>query len=256
VVGKLRQLDVGVIDAASGEAKVHALVEVQKRKAKVGLEDFGSWIYKRDTLQARELVIVSEMGFTKPVIAHVKKLHPNTVRLGILHGAETGFIERINSTCLGMVRVLDLWWFASIFVQYADADEIETLDLKDLDTEASIFGTASPMSLIRHCEMVVGAFPAGWRNLNIETASELSYRSRPLKRILITAEKQRRIWEPRTQYYGYDEVHPNPMQKGIAIVSAFRLDASRYGKMKLVISPDLDNANGGNARLAGQFEFT
>lgn len=48
----------------------------------MGISDFGSWIYKRDTLKARELVIVSEKGFTKSVIDHVKKLYADTVRLG------------------------------------------------------------------------------------------------------------------------------------------------------------------------------
>ena len=113
VVGKLRQLDVGVIDAASGEKKVKAFVEVQKRKSSVGITDFGNWIYKRDTLKARELVVVSENGFTRSVVDHVKKLHPDTVRLGTLHEVETGFIERVNSTLIGITRIIDQWWFAS-----------------------------------------------------------------------------------------------------------------------------------------------
>jgi hypothetical protein len=45
VVGKLRQLDVGIIDQAS--KRVKSFVEVQKRKKKVGIEDLGSWDYKR-----------------------------------------------------------------------------------------------------------------------------------------------------------------------------------------------------------------
>ncbi len=47
VVGKLRRLDVGVIDPTAGEQRVIALVEVQKRKTKVALDHFGDWIYKR-----------------------------------------------------------------------------------------------------------------------------------------------------------------------------------------------------------------
>ena len=107
IVGQLRQLDVGVIDEGSGEQRVHALVEVQKRKAKVGLDDLGNWIYKRNTLQAKELVAVSEKGFSRPVLEHARKLHSDNLRLGILHETEAGFIERINSTCLGLVRVFD-----------------------------------------------------------------------------------------------------------------------------------------------------
>jgi hypothetical protein len=257
VVGQLRQLDVGVIDTRSGEQRVHALVEVQKRKAKVGLDDLGNWIYKRDTLQAKELVAVSERGFSRPVIEHAKKLHSDGLRLGTLHETETGFIKRINSTCLGVVRVLEVWWFASIFVQYADVDEIKNLGLHGLDTDAKVFGAASPMDLIRHTESQHGSIPAGSMHACTVDVSEagLSYEGRPLKRILITAEKQRRIWEPVTHFYAYEEVHPNCGQRGIAIVSTFRVDVSRTGKLTLVISPDPEKTTGNYAKVAGQFEF-
>jgi hypothetical protein len=139
VVGVLRQLDVGVIDERANDKKVIAFVEVQKRKALVGMKDFGDWIYKQQTLRARELVIVSEEGFTQSVLKHVRKLHPERVRLGRLHEVETGFIERVNSTCLGIKRALTLWWIASIFVQYADADEIVHVNSADLDLEEQLW---------------------------------------------------------------------------------------------------------------------
>jgi hypothetical protein len=255
VVGQLRQLDVGVID--NSNKQVHSLVEVQKRKAKVGIEDFGNWVYKRDTLNAKELVVVSEMGFSNGVIEHVKKLHPNRVRLGRLHHADTGFIERINSTCLGITRVWDLWWIASIFVQYQDADEIEFVTLNGLDTEAKIFGAASPMDLVRHMEKSKGNQPASIMHsfiFDVTGPPPLSFNGRPLKRVLITTEKQQRIWEPVTRFYAYDEIHPTKFQKGIAIISTFRVDASRKGALKMVIVPD-DEGVGGDARIAGQFEF-
>ncbi len=258
VVGELRQLDVGVIDTSAGEQRVHALVEVQKRKAKVGLNDLGGWIYKRNTLQAQELVAVSEKGFSAPVLQHVKKLHPDNVRLGTLHETETGFIERINSTCLGMARIYDLFWFASIFVQFADADEIKNIQLQGLDTESNVFGSASPMDLIREMEAQHGSIPAGTMHactVNVSEETPLSYEGRPIKRILITSEKQRRIWEPVTHFYAYDEVHPNRGQRGIAIVSTFRVDESKTGKLTLVISPDPQKTTGNYARIAGQFEF-
>ena len=168
VVGVLRQFDVGVIDTASGEKNVLALVEVQKRKARVGIEDLGSWIYKQQTLKAKELVAVSEHGFTRSVIIHVQKLHAENVRLGKLHEVETGFIEQINSTCLGVTRRFDNWWFASIFVQYSDRDEIAVVPTSSLDVEAPLLGSISPMGLIRVVEAQKGLLPSGWNNLVIE----------------------------------------------------------------------------------------
>ena len=201
VVGVMRQLDVGVIDERAGEKRVVSLVEVQKRKARVGLEDLGSWIYKQRTLGARELVVVSERGFTRPALAHVRQLHADRVRLGKLHEVETGFIERINTTLLGITRIFDLWWFASIFIQYADADEIARVDTNGLDLEVPIFGDASVMGLIRHGEAAVGQVPPGQMHaLIVEVDRRLSYSGRPLKRVLITAEKQGRIWDSQRRF--------------------------------------------------------
>jgi len=257
IIGVSRQLDVGIIDDSSGERHVRAFVEVQKRKAKVGVEDLGAWIYKRDTLKAAELVVVSERGFAASVLKHVKALHNDTVRLGTLHQTEAGLLERFNSTCFGMVRVNDLFWFASILVQFSDADEIKAVNLQGLDTEANIFGTASPMGLIRYNEVQFGSQPAGAMHTVIcdTTGAALSYEERPLKRIIIISEKQRRIWEPKTLFYTYDEVHPSTGQRGIAIVSTFRVDEVRTGKLTLVISPDPERITGNYARIAGQFEF-
>src|SRR5262249_12194196 len=160
VVGKLRQLDVGIIDQTS--KRVQSFVEVQKRKKKVGIEDFGSWDYKRNTLNADEMTIISETGFTSTVIDHVKALHADTVRLGLIHRVETSLIERFNSTCLGTVQVFDLWWFAAIVLQYADKDEIGIVPLETItDLETKIFGAASPMDLIRKLEAEQGDIPPG-----------------------------------------------------------------------------------------------
>jgi hypothetical protein len=257
VVGVMRQLDVGVIDESSGERRVHAIVEVQKRKSKVGVEDLGSWIYKRDTLKASELVAVSERGFAASVLKHVKSLHGDTVRLGTLHEIETGLIERFNSRCLGIVRIYDQFGFASIFVQFGDVDEIKPIDLQGLDYEANIFGATSPMGIIRQIEAQSGSLPTGsMLALNCDmTGTAHQYDGRPLKRILITCEKQRRIWEPTTRFYTYDEVHPSPGQRGIAVISTFRVDETRTGKLTLVVSPDPEKVTGNYARIAGQFEF-
>src|SRR5262245_23537698 len=53
IVGVLRQLDVGIIE--KGHKAVSAFVEIQKRAGKVGMKDFGNWIYKMQTLAAKEL---------------------------------------------------------------------------------------------------------------------------------------------------------------------------------------------------------
>jgi hypothetical protein len=255
IVGVLRQLDVGVIDADSGQNRVKAFVEVQKRKTKVNLKDFGNWVYKRNTLQADELIVVSEEGFTKPVLTHAKK---ENVRLGMLHETESVFIADINSTLLGTTRVWDKWWFASIFVQYEGADEIAAVDFQKIPTmEENIFGEASPIGLIERLVERHRNIPPGNMNIYIITCDDkLSYSGRPIKRVIITAEKQRRIWEPRTQFFAYDEVYPNRLQRGIAVISEFKWDDARVGRLTLVISPDTSHISGRGAHIAGQFELS
>lgn len=257
VVGKLRQLDVGVIDPIAGERRVKALVEVQKRKRKVDVGEFGSWIYKRDTLQASELVIVSEQGFTKAVVSHAKNLHSDRVRLGQLYEVETGWIEASGSTLLGITRMLDVWWFASIFVRYTDTNDVGYVRLETVpDTEEKIFGPASPMDLIRHAEKELGDQPSGRMNALCINAPGLSYENRPIDWVMITAEKQRRIWDAATRFYSYKEVFPKNTQRGIAVISEFRVDASRSGALTLVIVPDPNVSAGNYANIAGQLEFS
>ena len=88
------------------------------------------------------------------------------------------------------------------------------------------------------------------------TDSGLSYEGRPVHRIIITSEKQRRTWEPVSRFYTYDEIHPKPGQRGIAMISTFRVDDKRNGRLTLVITPDPEQTTGNYARIAGQFEFT
>ncbi len=257
VVGVLRQLDVGMIDQTLGFTQVKSFVEVQKRKKKVGIEDFGSWDYKRRTFNANEITIISEVGFSAPVLAHVKSLHSDTVRLGLLHSVETAFIERFNSTCLGLIRVWDQWWFVSIVVQYADDKEIAIVPLP-ADAEAKIFGPVSSMDLIRQAENI-GITPPGLMktfNFDVTQSPLLSYSERPLSRVVIVAEKQRRIWQPKTQFFAYDSVYPSRGQQGVAIISEFTFDLDRKGTLSVVIVPDPENVSGNEIKIVGQFEFS
>jgi hypothetical protein len=108
IVGILRQLDVGVIDNVNGHRRVISFVEVQKRRKKVTIQNLGDWDYKRRTLGASEMTIVSEADFARSVIKHVKTFHQYTIQLGLLHATETGLIERFNVTFLGIERTMDV----------------------------------------------------------------------------------------------------------------------------------------------------
>jgi hypothetical protein len=258
VVGRFRQLDVGVIDNSTGSKYVKSFVEVQKRKAKVGLPNLGDWDYKRRTLGASEMTIISEVGFTASVIAHVKKLHPDTINLGMLYPVSTGLIEKFNSTCLGVTRIYDTWWFASNVIQYQEDGELDLvpLDISD-DQETKIFGPASLMDLVRSADIQLGGIVPGEMKTLIVNCPEssLTYKGRYLKRVVIVVEKHRKIWEPRTRFFAYSSVYPTKGHRGIAIISDFKIDPGRTGKLILVVIADPDNLSGNHARVAGQFEI-
>lgn len=72
---------------------------------------------------------------------------------------------------------------------------------------------------------------------------------------MMTAEKQKRIWDPKAHFFTYEEVYPNRLQRGTAVISDFRVDDAREGRLTLVISLDPNNVSGMNAQLAGQIKF-
>jgi hypothetical protein len=206
------------------------------------------------------MTIVSEAEFTASVIDHVKKLHPDTTTLGLLHPTETGLIERFNTTFLGIERVLDLWRFASIIVQYADDGELDIVPLETISShEDKIFGPASPMDLVRWAEAQDGHLSAAgiMRTLSFSCSQSQqgTYRNRVLRKIIIVAEKQRRIWKPKTRFFAYSGVYPVKGQRGIAAISTFRVDNDKSGTLTVVFLPDPENKSGGMVKVAGQFEF-
>jgi hypothetical protein len=108
IVGVLRQLDVGIIE--KGQKAVSAFVEIQKRAGKVGMQDFGNWIYKMQTLAAKELVALSEAGFTQPVVKHVRQLHANSVKLARIYQLADGKIEKPNTEFMGFLGAIENKW--------------------------------------------------------------------------------------------------------------------------------------------------
>jgi hypothetical protein len=258
IVGIYRQLDVGIIDDSKGERRVKSFVEVQKRKKRVGLPNLGDWEYKRKTLGASEMTIISEAGFANSVIAHVNSLHPNTIKLGKLHPVETGLIERFDTTCLGITRTWDNYWIRTVLVQFADDYRIEHLSYDwDANPETKAFGTASVMDLVRNVESQRGNLPPGMHSIIINCNSiNLNYKESKLQCVIIILEKVRKIWEPLTRFFAYSGVYPATGQQGLAIISDFKVDHLKTGKLILVVLPDLENLSGNHAMIAGQLEIS
>lgn len=72
--GTLRQCDVVVRFGSPPRQTLAAIVEVQDRDSKVGIQDFEAWCRKREKLGAQRLICVSCEGFTQEVVADASKL--------------------------------------------------------------------------------------------------------------------------------------------------------------------------------------
>src|SRR6516162_1339292 len=93
-------IDIGsAVQLQPGQTEQHGQGCDREDEPKAGRAVLASMMRHGDAL---ELVAVSEEGFTASVLKHAREIHKSTVRLGLLHEVETGFLERVNSTILGV----------------------------------------------------------------------------------------------------------------------------------------------------------
>ncbi|MDX1963362.1 MAG: hypothetical protein SFX18_09430 [Pirellulales bacterium] len=246
-VGVLRQLDVGIIE--KGKRSVRAFVEIQKRAVKVGIEDFGNWIYKMQTLKAKELIALSEAGFTQPVFKHVKELHPRSVRLARIYQVEDGRIENPLTEFMGVLGAVEnKWGFAAVFYQ-TDKNEVSSMSISPED---KVFDhpsgpSLSLMDFIRH-------FKVDWENsqfhaLTCDLEEGFSWRGNVLRRLMLCVEYRRKISKAKNIFYAYEEEYPVKHRRGICVVSDFMIGDNR-AIMEIVAVPTQDDV-----LLSGQVSF-
>lgn len=250
IAGVLRQLDVGIIE--KGGTAVSSFVEIQKRAGKVGMKDFGGWVYKMQTLRAKELVALSEAGFTQPVFKHVKQLHPNSVRLGRIYEIADGQIEKPRAQFMGLGGVLEnRWGFAAVFYQ-TEEDEVSSMTIGDLDEKIfdPIGGTVrlSLMDVIRHLDQrkEVDWQSSQFHALTVHLQPAWSWEGRTLKRLMLCVECQRRITNATNRFFAYDEEYPAKNRRGLCVIASFQLEG-KPATAELVAIPTEDDV-----RLSGQ----
>jgi hypothetical protein len=149
--GQLRQFDV-VVEAGQRERRILTVVEVQKRKKRVGVPSVEAWWAKAESVGAHQLVCVSEAGFSSTVIREVQAKHGPRVRLVQLRDLERAnwpinFVSgQVEVTCLqtslqaGKTAVLDI----------PDISPVRTLP--NVSFDALLFhrdGTREALSLAR-----------------------------------------------------------------------------------------------------------
>lgn len=239
-VGVQRQMDVGIFEP--GQTNVRAFVEVQRRASKVGIEDFGGWIYKMQTIGAQELVVLSAAGFAESVLEHVAQKFSKTVRLAQLHEIVDGRIDRLNTQFVGPIKVNNVFGFPGVFYQTVD-DEISSI--QPLDANARLFFSPeandhlSIVQLVSQPEIDLGT--AQYYNLTLKLPlGGLIFQGKTLKRLMICMQVQRKVDQVSNRFFAYDEVYPTEGRRGICVVSEFELAGSPVSLQVVAVPTERD----------------
>lgn len=251
IVGVLRQLDIGIVE--KGQRAVSGFVEVQKRSAKVGMKDFGDWIYKMQTLAAKELVALSEAGFTQPVFKHVKQLHPNSVKLARIHRIADGKIEAPATEFGGFLGAIEnKWGFLAVFCQ-TDDDEIVVMSLGNVNEKVFYESEGSPRISLMDLILQQGKDTA-WRDNQFHTVvincgGRLSWEGKVLRRLMMCVEYRRKVSQATNRFFAYDEEYPIKGRRGLCVVSDFQLEG-KPATAQFVAIP-----TGDDVELSGQISI-
>jgi hypothetical protein len=186
------------------------------------MKDFGDWIYKMQTLPAKELVALSEAGFTRGVLKHVKTLYPDSVKLARIHQIPDGRIEKLNTEFMGVVQHIESrWGFAAVFCQ-TDKDEILSMPLGNVDEKILDQPNGPRLSLM---DIIRNLNYTNWVNsqfhplvINLE-GSKWGWQGKTIKRLMICVEYRREITKVDNRFFAYDEEFPTMNRRGICVVS-------------------------------------
>jgi hypothetical protein len=237
--GEPRQLDVAIFVA--GEEGLHGFAEVQKRKSKVGLKDFGDWIYKMQTLGASELVALSEAGFARTVRKHVEELHAGRVRLARIYEIPDGAIEELGTRFIGIHGLENLWRFPGVFYQTVD-DEISAIAGNPVDVHAKSFTHVASGARLSLMDVVLSAgirptaLAGDYYNATIDLGGELLWGDKRLKRLMACIEIKPRIQKTPNRFFAYAEEFPIPGRRGICCVAELMIDG-KPATMRVVAVP-------------------
>jgi len=239
IVGVLRQLDVGIIE--KGQKAVSAFVEIQKRAGKVGMKDFGDWVYKMQTLAAKELMALSEAGFTRPVFKHVKQLHAKSVKLARIYQIPDGKIEKPFTQFMGVLgQIENKWGLAAVFYQ-TDKDEISAMPLGNVEEKVFDQPRGDPrvslMDIIRGIKKDVAWQNSQFHALTINLEGRLSWQGDTLKRLMICVEYRRKVANVANRFFAYDEEYPMKHRRGLCVVANLTLDGKPASNGRICCHP-------------------
>jgi hypothetical protein len=254
-VGRLRQLDIGIIDK---ETKgVRGLVEIQKRTRKVGLHDFGGWMYKLKSIKgAKTLTALSEVGFASSVVAHAKKKYPKAVRLARIYPVDK---ENAGPGFTGLTTSDMEWDVTAVFYQDVDGDvsfitpNYEEPKLEEASGESGDWRPVSILQILTGCyeqgQIQVNVGNSNAVMLNIDGPTKVRFHGNLLRRLMIGTRVSHRVVQRSVKIFAYDEVFPAVARRGVCMVADLVV-ANRLSTLQLVSIP-----HGQDVRFYGQLQF-
>ena len=254
ITGARRQLDVEILTGA-GARQTRSIVEVQKRKQKVGINDYEGWIEKKRKLNAALLIGVSEQGFTDEALKAAQHSNPYDVKLGLLQIVDARDVHpHFKSQFDGLIEVNGLTTYLSDFSLHTTDGRVVEVGSRLFDKP--LFGSTTLQDLVN--QALLGQWqPFEEKVLQITLPDQPTLKhesladSPKIETVTVKAKYEVSIREPAVEYYLYKQIFPNEEIIGAcAIVENIRAN-NIAGSLAMIMLPD---PKGGND--LGYFEFT
>jgi len=246
ITGTLRQLDVEIL-AGLGHRQTRHIVEVQKRKGKVGIATFEGWLDKKRKLNAALLICVCEKGFSKDVIAAAKHEHPLDVKLGLLQKVKAEDVHpHFKSQIMGFTEVDTKTTYLSDFKLITTEDHV--IELSSGAFSVPVFDGRSLHDVVsggirqgvvpfeRERELVINL-----SDIPVFRHPDLTEtpRIRQVKvRVTVTREASREV---PVEYYLYKQIFPEEDVIGACVLAANIRANNIRGNLAIILLPRPDD---------------
>jgi hypothetical protein len=254
ITGARRQLDVEIL-TGTGNRQTRSIVEVQKRKQKVGINDYEAWIEKKRKLNAALLIGVSEQGFTDEALKAAQHSNPYDVKLGLLQIVDARDVHpHFKSKFEGFVEMNGLTTYLSDF-------ELHTTDGRVVNVGSGLFnqplfGSTTLQDLVN--QALLGRwhpFEDQLLRITLQDQPTLKHESLTdsptIETVIVRAKYEVSTREPAVEYYLYKQVFPNEEMIGACMIVENIRANNVAGSLAMILLPDPKSEG-----ELGYFEFT
>ena len=244
ITGALRQLDVEIISGEENR-QTRSIVEVQKRKQKVGIGVYEGWISKKRKLNAALLIGVSEKGFTRDVVKAATHDNPNDVKLGLLQIVEADDVHpHFKSKVAGFEELNTVTTYLSDFVLHTTDGRAITVGGSLFDKP--LFGARSLHDIVSNQLLGRKPFKEELVEIILVDAPILVHEglpdTPPIEKIIIKAKFDAVSRNVPIEYYLYKQVFPKEAIIGACLIADNIRMNNISGNLAMIMLPHPEGA--------------